>query len=490
MTVQPKAQLITYPDSLGGNLAALNHFLHRHVRDVFGGLHVLPPFPSSGDRGFAPTDYHAIDPAFGAWDDLRAIGSDFDLTIDLMVNHISRRSPEFQDFLAHGRASGFADLFITLDKVWPGGEPRPEDVSRIFMRRPKPPFSTVTVAATGQSERIWTTFGRTEPSEQIDLDLRSPLTRRLLVDHLRFFRQQNVRIVRLDAIGYVIKKPGTSCFMVEPEIYEVLDWLTAEATSLGLELLSEVHAAPGVQAKLAGHGYRVYDFVLPLLVLHTITTASGEKLSAYLRTCPRHQFTMLDCHDGIPVQPDLDGLLTVTEMRAVVDHCLARGAHLSRLLSTGGQPGPGFDAHQVNITYYSALSEDDAAYLIARALQLFSPGIPQIYYVGLLAGRNDAAAVSATGEGRDINRHNYTLDEAEAALKRPVVQRLLRLIRLRNEHPAFRGELVVLDAAPHEVRLEWRQNEAYARLEVDLRGPAARLERSDAGRGALEERIG
>ena len=332
MPPQHKAQLITYPDSLGGNLRALMEFLRTDLADVFGGVHVLPPFPSSGDRGFAPTDYRRIDPAFGTWEDLAAIGKDFDLAVDLMVNHISRRSPEFQDFLAHGRASRFADLFITLDKVWPGGVPRPEDVGRIFLRRPKPPFLTITVGDTGALERIWTTFGRMEPSEQIDLDINSPLTRQMIVDHLRFFQKQNVSMVRLDAVGYVIKKPGTNCFMVEPEVYEVLEWLTGEATELGLTLLPEVHAEPGVQAALAAHGYWVYDFVLPLLMLHTLTSASGVKLAAHLRTCPHRHFTMLDCHDGIPVQPDLAGVLTLEEMRAVVDHCLDRGANLSPLL--------------------------------------------------------------------------------------------------------------------------------------------------------------
>src|SRR5512145_2468947 len=132
--MQPKAQLITYPDSLGGDLRRLNQILQRDFRDVFGGVHVLPPFPSSGDRGFAPTDYRKINPAFGTWADMAAIGEQFDLAVDLMVNHISRRSPEFQDFLAHGRASQFADLFITLDKIWPGGDPRPEDVAKVFLR--------------------------------------------------------------------------------------------------------------------------------------------------------------------------------------------------------------------------------------------------------------------------------------------------------------------------------------------------------------------
>jgi sucrose 6(F)-phosphate phosphorylase len=242
MTIRRRAQLITYPDSLGGNLTSLHDFLRNNLADVFGGVHVLPPFPSSGDRGFAPTDYRRIEPAYGTWEDLAAIGKEFDLAVDLMVNHMSRRSPEFQDFLARGRASPYAGMFITLDKVWPGGEPRPDDVARIFLRRPKPPFSEVRIGDTGETERIWTTFGRTEPTEQIDLDITSPLTRRMIVDLLRFFRERDVSIVRLDAVGYVVKKPGTSCFMVEPEVYEVLAWLSAEANALGLTLLPEIHA--------------------------------------------------------------------------------------------------------------------------------------------------------------------------------------------------------------------------------------------------------
>ena len=95
--------------------------------------------------------------------------------------------------------------------------------------------------------------------------------------------------------------------------------------------------------------------------------------------------------------------------------------------------------HKLNCTYYSALAEDDERYLAARAIQLFARGVPQIYYVGLLAGANDHGAVERTGEGRAINRHDYTGDEIEGALGRPVVKRVVDLVRLRNTHRAFDG---------------------------------------------------
>ncbi len=211
MSIKNQVQLITYPDSLGGNLKTLDALLLKHFVDIFkGGIHILPPFPSSGDRGFAPLTYMEIEPTFGTWEDVRRIGEHFDLLIDLMVNHISQQSPYFQDFIKKGRKSKYADLFITLDKVWPDGNPPPSDVARIFLRKPDNPFTAVTIEETGHVERIWTSFGTQDWSEQIDLDVRSEATRKLLTEYLAHFSRQKIKSVRLDAVGYVIKKPGTS----------------------------------------------------------------------------------------------------------------------------------------------------------------------------------------------------------------------------------------------------------------------------------------
>jgi sucrose phosphorylase len=277
-----------------------------------------------------------------------------------------------------------------------------------------------------------------------------------------------IRAVRLDAIGYVTKKPGTSCFMVEPEIYQTLDWLIDIARSFGLELLPEVHDHYTVQDKLSAKGYWTYDFVLPGLILFTLQNRSGGKLKEYLATMPGHRFTMLDCHDGIPVQPDLDGVLELEESKRMVDLCLDRGANLNRILSGTHMPHPGFDAHQINCTYYSALNGNDDAYLAARALQFFAPGIPQVYYVGLLAGENDQEAVRAAGEGRAVNRHNYSIPEIEEAVSRPVVKRLLRLIQFRNSFAAFNGTFSVEASEDNTLVLSWRNDSSSCSLAVDL----------------------
>jgi sucrose phosphorylase len=459
-------QLLTYPDSLGGSIRAIGSLLRGRLAGHFTGVHILPPFPSSGDRGFAPIDYRRIEPAFGDWSDISDLARDHDVMLDLMVNHISRRSPEFRDFEQHGRESAFADLFITLDKVWPIGDPPAEDVARIFLRKPDDPFSDIDISDTGKTERIWTTFGFHGRVEQIDLDLASTTTRQLIAGWFEWFAGHGVRIVRLDAVGYVVKKPGSSCFMVEPEIYEVLDWLVAKAAQHDIEVLPEVHDRQATHQKLSARGYWTYDFVLPGLLLGAFQSGDGARLADHLARSPQRQFTTLDCHDGIPVRPDLDDILEPAEMTALADEITARGGNVNRIL---GDRAGGVDVHQLNCTYYSALGADDGRYLAARAIQLFARGVPQLYYVGLLAGENDHAAVQRTGDGRAVNRHDYSAAEIEAAIERPVVRRILELVRLRREHPAFQGDLAVTLEDSARMRLAWSHGPDAVELLVDLK---------------------
>lgn len=469
MPIKNQVQLITYPDSLGGNLKALNNILLKYFPDIFkGGVHILPPFPSSGDRGFAPLTYFKIEPEFGTWDDIKAIGENFDVLLDLMVNHISRQSEYFQDFLKKGSQSQYANFFITLDKLWKDGKPVEKDIKKMFLRRTLP-YSTFTIEKTGYKEKVWTTFGKTDPSDQVDLDIKSDKVKELFTNIFANFNKQNVKIVRLDAVGYVIKKLGTSCFFVEPEIYDFLDWIKKLADSFEIELLPEVHANYSIQYKLAEHGYWIYDFILPFTILDTIINKSSKKLCEYLKTRPSNQFTMLDSHDGIPVKPDLDDFIETKEAKKVVDVCLERGSNLSLILSEEYKSKDGFDVHQIRGSYYSGLNCDDDAYLVARAIQFFAPGIPQVYYVGLLAGENDVEMVRKTSEGREINRHNFSLKEIDQALKKEVVKRLLKLIRFRNEYPAFNGDFKVLNSDKDEVDLSWQKDDKYCTLFIDLK---------------------
>jgi sucrose phosphorylase len=485
--ISPRPQLLTYPDSLGGGLPQLNALLERRLEGLFHGVHILPPFLSSGDRGFAPLTYHEIDHRFGTWEDIRRLGERHDVLLDLMINHISRQSAEFQDFERRGRRSPYADLFVTIDKVWPDGDPPRADIDLIFLRKPDSPFSTVTIRETGEQERVWTSFGSADWSEQVDLDITSDVTRALITSWLRFFASQRVRIVRLDAVGYVVKKPGTSCFMVEPEIYDFLRWVTDEAASCGLTVLPEVHDTYATHRRLSEHGMWTYDFVLPGLILNALETGDAERLAGHLSGMPDRVFTTLDCHDGIPVRPDLDGILRPAEMLDLAALVEARGGNINRLLSS--TQAAAVDVHQLNCTYYSALDCDDDRYLAARAIQLFARGVPQVYYVGLLAGENDHAAVAQTGDGRAINRHNYTSQEINGALDRPVVQHVLELIRLRNGHQAFDGTLEVEVIGRDRLRMSWQGASSSCSLDVDVSSGRVTVDQGLPG-GAIGDLVG
>ncbi len=480
MVVKNRVQLITYPDSLGGNLGNLNFVLDKYFPDLFtGGIHILPPYPSSGDRGFAPLTYFEIAAQFGSWNDIKRIGEKHAIMLDLMVNHISAKSVYFQDFLANGRDSQYSDLFITLDKVWPNGEPAKEDLEKMFLRRTEP-FSEFQIKNSGRIEKVWTTFGKTTPSEQIDLDVNSPHTRDLISRFLENFSRNGVKLIRLDAVGYVIKKRGSTCFFVEPEIYQFLEWISKLANSLDIDLLPEIHGDYQTQFKLAEKGYWIYDFILPYFVLDAFINKTGRRLKDYLRIRPHNQFTMSDCHDGIPVKPDLDGLYQNDDVKNVVDVCLQRGANLSKVLSPRFKDADGFDVHQIRGTIYSLLGGNDEAYLAARAIQFFTPGIPQVYYVGLLAGKNDEAAVAQTGEGREINRHNYSIEEIDNEVRKPVVSKLIKMIQLRNTHPAFNGKFSINPSGDQEISMTWTNRDAYATLFVDLVNETSIISYSDS----------
>jgi sucrose phosphorylase len=479
MTVKNEVQLITYPDSLGGNLGALERILLTHCAGLFGGgIHILPPFPSSGDRGFAPVTYSDIAPEFGTWEDVRRIGKNGPVLLDLMVNHLSADSMYFQDFLKNGFKSEYADLFIPTSKIWPVGEPPRDEIEMMFLRR-REPFSDFTIRETGEAVRLWTTFGKTTPSGQIDIDVNAGIARHLLAEFMTKFAENGVSIVRLDAVGFVTKKRGTTCFFVEPEIYRFLEWISGLANALGIDVLPEVHADYTTQFKLAERGYWIYDFVLPYAVLDALLNRTGSRLKEYMRIRPHRQFTMLDCHDGVPVLPDLNGLYRSEDARSVVGICLKRGANLSTVFSPRHRGPDGFDVHQIRGAYYSLLDCNDDAYLAARAIQFFTPGVPQIYYVGLLAGKNDQSAAERTGDGREINRHNYSMEEVERDLQRPVVQRLLRLIRFRNEYDAFDGAFQILDSDESVLELAWERGRSKCQLMVDFKSDKAVIRYAD-----------
>jgi len=481
-----QVQLMTYVDRLtGGGIKDLKNLLEGPLASVFGGAHLLPFFhPIDGvDAGFDPIDHTQVDPRLGSWSDLQSLGSTVELMADLIVNHASSGSPQFQDFSRRGLKSPFSGMFLTLDRVFPKGATE-ADLLRIYRPRPGLPL-TYSTLENGEKRLLWTTF----TPQQIDIDVNHPQGIAYLDAILERFHQAGVRSIRMDAVGYAIKKPGTTCFMI-PETFEFIDDLTARAHMLGIEVLVEVHSYYKQQIDIARRVDWVYDFALPPLVLHALLKADANPLARWLSIRPSNAITVLDTHDGIgviDVGADAGGdpgLLEPAEINDLVEsiHRLSNGQ--SRKAT--GAAANNLDLYQVNCTYLDALGNNETLYLIARAIQFFVPGIPQVYYVGLLGGRNDMELLEQSGVGRNINRHYYTISEVVSSLQRPMVQRLLSLIRLRNSHPAFNGTCIVESASQTLLSITWKLDDHWIALRVDLALSSAVIEHStdQAGRSA------
>lgn len=462
MAVQNKVQLITYADSLGQNLLELHYVLRRYLKLSVGGVHILPFYPSSADRGFAPLTYDQIDPAFGTWEDLDHIGRDFDLIIDFMVNHISRQSLFFQDYVEKADDSEYADMFLSFKKLKADGDISDKDLEMVYTRKPRPPYSFIE-RPDGSKEKIWSTFD----FEQIDLDWESPVTREVMRNFLIRLARTSAKMIRMDAFAYTTIKIGTNCFFLEPEVWDLLQWLEEYIAPFDTEILPEVHEHHSYQLKLAGKGYWTYDFALPMLVLHTLYHHTNKRLVHWLNICPRKQITTLDTHDGIGVV-DVAELMSQEEIDKTINGLYEKGSNVKRIYSSAVYQN--LDVYQVNCTYFSALECNEDSYIAARTIQFFAPGIPQVYYVGLLAGENDVKLVEQTQNGRDINRHNYNLSEIRVEIEKPVVKRLLKLMEFRNTYPAFNGSFTVEKSPENQLSLTWQEGVFRANATIDLDG--------------------
>ena len=317
---------------------------------------------------------------------------------------------------------------------------------------------------------------------QMDLNINSPLVWQFYADTLDKLAGYGAKIVRLDAFAYAPKTPGQRNFLNEPGTWDVLAKVKQLADARGLILLPEIHAsyAEGIHELLAGKGFLTYDFFLPGLLIDafesrdttTLKRWIGELVGKRIRTV-----NMLGCHDGIPLL-DLGGLLPSERIESLIETVKARGGYVKDL------HGAKNIYYQVNATYFSALGESDARLLLARAIQLFMPGKPQVWYLDLFAGANDHAAVERAGEGghKEINRTNLSAEQVAEGLSRPVVTAQLELLKFRNSFPAFGfdADCQVGQTGPEQLVITWSKDGATATLSADLAAETFRIEAVDA----------
>jgi sucrose phosphorylase len=317
---------------------------------------------------------------------------------------------------------------------------------------------------------------------QMDLNAKSEQVWAFYEETLKKLKRYGASIVRLDAFAYLHKEPGEANFFNKPGTWNYLDRLKRIARRYDLTIFPEVHSQYGsaLHEEVATKGYPVYDFFFPGLVIDALERGTSTHLLDWVEDIQRkglETINMLGCHDGIPIL-DLKGikadgdsrklLLDDREIERIVELVLERGGRVKNLY---GPDGRKIAYYQVNATFFSALGEDERKLRLARAIQLFMPGIPQIWYLDLFAGSNDYAAADRGGPAghKEINRTNLNLDEIEERLQWPIVQDQLAMLRLRNTSPAFRGEFQVESPEPHRLNMSWRQGDCRATLNADLR---------------------
>jgi sucrose phosphorylase len=555
MTVEiPKGVMFNaYPDSIGRRLSDTVAMLKRpEFEGAFSLFYILPTFFNSDlDRGFSVIDYNTNHELVCDRDLLDMHTLDIGLKFDLVLNHLSVGSPQFQDMLKHGDESYYKDFFIDWNEFWKSrGEtgakgyviPEQKCLDILFMRKPDLPI--LKVRFPDDTDRpYWNTFyqeityqelvledlqglAQLEGEQarailkitnqaiaenkaisdtdwgplahhkdqviavvernrrylgQMDLNAQSEKVWEFYDKTLAKLRDYGASLIRLDAFAYLHKEPCKPNFFNKPGTWEYLDRLKQNAEKYDLTLIPEIHSefGSGLHEEVASAGFPIYDFFFPGLLIDALDRGTNRHLLYWIHELLERNIktiNMLGCHDGIPVL-DLrgkdilgisrEGLLSDEEIDATIQRIMDRGGRVKNLY---GPDGNKISYYQVNATYFSALGEDERKLLLARAIQMFMPGIPQVWYLDLFAGKNDYTAADRGGTGghKEINRTTLSNSDIEQGLRRLVVQDQLQLIKLRNSSEAFYGELELGNTEEQSLEMTWTNGNSTATLQANL----------------------
>lgn len=450
------ALLIAYPgmisDAKGVPLRALKSFADANLRTCFSAIHLLPFFPYSSDDGFSVIHYRQVNPDVGTWEDVQAIGEHFQLMFDLVLNHVSRQSGWFEDFLT-GTAPG-RHYFIEAAAN--------ADVAAVVRPRTTPLLSPSQTRS--GIKYVWTTFSE----DQVDLNYANPDVLFEILDILLFYVGKGARIIRLDAIAYLWKRLGTPCIHLT-ETHEVVKIFRDVLRMIAPEvlLLTETNVPHPENIQYFGNGdeaHLVYQFPLPPLILHALVSEQASFLTKWASElqppppgCTFLNFTA--SHDGIGVRP-LEGLVPPEETGRLLEHVSRRGGRISNRKTQDGKELP----YELNITWFDAMGgargESSAIhvqrFLCSQAIALALRGIPAVYFHSLTAAPNDLKELKKTGHNRAINRGKWRAEELQRQIKDPagtagsVFPRYGALLTIRRQHSAFHPDAAqrVLDLHP------------------------------------------
>jgi len=403
--------LIVYGDTISETgkkpLQALHHFYGEYLQELVNSVHILPFHPYTSDYGFSVVDYYQVNPDLGEWSDIEKLAADARLMFDAVVNHVSKSSPWFRQYLAGDR--DFANWFIEIDPA--------EDLSLVTRPRSSPLLTEFT-GADGKSRHVWTTFSE----DQVDLNVANPEVLIALLKVLLFYVAEGARYIRLDAIAYLWKDIGTSCINL-PQTHDIVRLMRRVFDDVNPEvlLITETNVPHRENIAYLGNGHdqahMVYNFALPPLVAYSLLTGNTGKLLHWAQslTLPSSDtcfFNFTASHDGIGIRP-VEHILSETERNLLLTAALEHGGSVSYRRNPDGSESP----YELNISYADLLSstaENDkiraARLLASQAIALAMPGVPAIYVHSLLGSRNAPGEVQLTGQKRSINRPRLNRD--------------------------------------------------------------------------------
>ena len=454
-----KVQLMTYPDSLGGNLATLKNVLETSFDKAVGFVHILPPYPSSGDRGFAPLTHLEIEPKWGKWKDIQKISEQKGLMLDIIAGHVSVESKFFEDYLQKGEKSQYYDMFARIEKTFPDGIIKIDELEKFGYLTPIPPM-IIFKLKDGKCKIHFKTFMPT----QADLDLDSTVAQKILTEFIQNHAKMGVKMVRLDAVETVCKDRNLGFHLV-PHTFEIMQWLIDTIKENGMEVLCEVFGEEKLKNKIVKMGAWIYDFNLPDIILHAVLSQKSHHLKSWFAKKSQNIITVLTNHDGFMTGRILQSL-SPTEAAFTRSKMLENAGSLTQKAS--GVVANNIATDGINGTLLEVVGHDQEKWLIAHILHLFAPGTPQVYYNDILAQANDLEAFKETGEGRSLIRHNFSTEELTQTLKIPPVEKMIKLMEFRNNFQAFDGSQKVFESGDHELIMTWQKGEYQTKLTLDL----------------------
>ena len=432
--------LITYGDSiLGGDsspLAALTTLVSGDLARAFNTVHVLPFSPYSSDRGFSVIDYRAVDENLGTWEDMDRLAGHVDLMFDLVLNHVSAESEWFLQFIADEPPGN--EFIKTGDAGW--------DLSEVVRPRSLPLLTEFETAVGKQL--VWTTFSE----DQVDLDWSNPNLVAEMLSIIGLYIDRGARLLRLDAVAYIWKVPGTTSIHL-PETHEMVKLLHTllEARAPNVAIITETNVPDRENRTYFGEGdeaHLIYNFTLPPLAIDAVLHGRSDRLCDWITSAAEPPpgttlFNFLASHDGIGVRP-AEGNLSTEEIATLVELTHERGG-MHGTYDRAGEPFP----YELNISFPDLFGGVDDPLMADRIILLHTivlalAGVPAIYVNSLMGTTNNYAGVEADGVRRTINRGRIQLDDVPSiagdSWQSRIYRGLIERATLRRQHGAFHPE--------------------------------------------------